>query len=87
MRESKEKLRHRLFRERQTRANLILTPVRTKIRETQLQRTADRVEYYNNLARLQNARVYDIDSEEQVPVVIQITAHKSKASYCADSCY
>jgi hypothetical protein len=42
------------------------------------------VEHYDNLARLQNARDYDLDIEEQVPVVINNTAHKSKASYCAD---
>jgi hypothetical protein len=91
MRESKskvkEKLRRRLFRERQTRANLILTAVRTRLRERQLQRTAARVEHYNNLARLQNAREYDLDIEEQVPIVDNNTAHKSKASYCDDFCY
>ena len=91
MRESnsktKEKLRRRLFRERQVRANLILTPVKTRLRDLQLERTAARVDHYDNLAKLQNARVYDIDSEEQVPVLIQNTAHKSKASYCADFFY
>jgi hypothetical protein len=88
MRESKEKLWRRLFRERQIRANLVLTPVRTRLRERQLQRTAARVELYDNLARLQNAREYDLDNiEEQVPVVINNTAHKSKASYCADFLY
>ena len=91
MRESKsktkEKLRRRLFRERQVRANLILTPVKTRLRDLQLERTAALVGHYDNLAKLQNARLYDIDIEEQVPVVIQNTAHKSKASYCADFCY
>jgi hypothetical protein len=87
MRESKEKLRRCLFRERQIRANLILTPVKTRLRERQLQRTAARVEHYDNLAILQNAREYDLDIEEQVPVVINNTAHKSKASYCADFFY
>jgi hypothetical protein len=91
MRESKsktkEKLRRRLFRERQVRANLILTPVKTKLRDRQLERTAARVEYYDNLARRQNSREYDLDIEEQVPVVMNSTAHKSRASYCADFCY
>ena len=91
MRESKaktkEKLRRRLFRKRQLRADLILTPVKTRLRDLQLERTAARVDHYDNLAKLQNARVYDIDSEDQVPVVIQNTAHKFKASYCADFCY
>jgi hypothetical protein len=91
MRESKsktkEKLRRRHFRERQVRANLILTPVKTRLRDLQLERTAARVDHYDNLAKLQNAREYDIDSEEQVPVGIQNTAHKSKVSCCADFCY
>jgi hypothetical protein len=91
MRESKsktkEKLRRRLFRERQVRANLILTPVKTRLRNLQLERTAAQVDHYDNLAKLQNAREYDIDSEEQVPVVIRNTADKSKASYCDDLCY
>ncbi len=90
MRETKEKLRRHLFRERQTtsRANPILTPVRTRLRDRQLQRTAARVNYYDDLARLQNAREYDLDIEERIPVVINSTAHKSnKASYCADFCY
>ncbi len=91
MRESKsktkEKLRRRLFRERQARANLILTPVKTRIRDLQLERTAARVDHYDNLARRQNAREYDLDFEEQAPVVINSTAHKSKTSYCAEFCY
>ncbi len=61
--------------------------MKTRQRDLQLERTAARVDYYDNLAKLQNAREYDIDSEEQVPVVIQNTAHKSKASYCADFYY
>jgi hypothetical protein len=91
MRESKsktkEKLRRRLFRERQARANLVLTPVKSRLRNLQLERTAARVDHYDNLAKLQNARVYDTDSEEQFPVVIQNTAHNSIASYCADFLY
>ena len=91
MRESKsktkEKLRRRLFRERQIRANLILSPVRTRLRDQQLERTAARVEYYDHLATLQNARVYDLDIEEQVLVAINNTAHKYETSCCADFCY
>ena len=92
MRESKskakEKLRRRLFRERQARANLILTPVKTRLRNQQLERTAARVEHYNSLATLQNAReYYNLDIEEQVPVTVNNTAHKSKTSCCADHCY
>ena len=83
MRESKSKT----FRERQSRANLILTPVKTRLRDLQLERTAARVEHYDNLARRQNAREYDLDFEEQAPVVINSTAHKSKAFYCADFRY
>ena len=91
MRESKsktkEKLRRRLFRERQARANLVLTPVKTRLRDLQLERTSARVDHYDNLAKLQNAREYDTNSDEQVPVITQNTAHKSRTSYCADFCY
>ena len=91
MRESKlkakEKLRRRLFRERQVRSNTILTPVKTRLRDLQLERTAALVGHYDNLAKLQNARLYDIDIEEQVPVTVNNTAHKSKTSCCADHCY
>ncbi len=61
--------------------------MKTRLRDLQLERTAARVEYYDNLATLQNAREYDLDIEEQVSVAINNTAHKSKASYCADLCY
>jgi hypothetical protein len=69
MRESKakekEKLRRRLFRERQIRSNVILAPVKARLRDKQQLRTVTRVEHYNNLAKLQNAREYDLDFEEQ----------------------
>jgi hypothetical protein len=69
MRESKikekEKLRLRLFRERQFKSSLILAPVKARLRDKQQLRTGARVEYYNNLARLRNARDYDLEFEEQ----------------------
>ncbi len=84
MRETKEKLRRRLFRERQIRANLILAPVRTRLRSRQQLRTDARVEYYDNLARFQNARKYDLDFEEQGSVDNSNTVNRARESYCLD---
>jgi hypothetical protein len=86
MRESKakekEKLRRRLFRERQFKSNLILAPVKARLRDKQHLRTVARVEYYNNLARLRNAREYDLEFEEQEFVDIHSTVNKSRSFYC-----
>jgi hypothetical protein len=84
----KEKLRRRLFRERQTRSNSILAPVKARLREKQQLRTVARVKHYNNLAKLQNAREYDLDFEEKRLVDNSGTrVNRTRSSYCLDFLY
>ncbi len=78
----KEKLRRRLFRERQFRSNLILAPVKARLRDEQQLRTVARVEYYNNLAKLQSAREYDLDFEEQGLIDNSSTLNRARSSSC-----
>ncbi len=83
----KEKLRRRLFRERQFRSNLILAPVKARLRDKQQRRTVARVEYYNNLAKLQSAREHDLDFEEQGLIGNSSTVNRARSSYCLDFLY
>ena len=91
MRESKlkekEKLRRHLFRERQFKSNLILAPVNARLRDKQQRRTVARVEYYNNLARLRNAREYDLGFEGQGLVDNSSTVNEFRSSYYLDILY
>ena len=91
MRESKvkekEKLRRHLFRERQFKSNSILAPVKARLRDKQQRRTVARVEYYNNLARLRNAREYDLELEGQGLVNNHSTVNEFRSSYYLDILY
>ncbi len=66
---------------------IILAPVKARLRDKQQLRTVARVEYYNNLARLRNAREYDLEFEEQGLVNNSSTVNESRSSYCLDILY